>query len=139
MPKNVIELDTPFKRGEKVVAVRDLPGVPEGTAGKIRLVNGLSDFHGGQPWMRYWVRFADGSIKGQVSHDDLVRPSQLDAWHTREQERIEAAARSAEDSANEAAAAESGDAGGGGDDILSLIPADLLERSKAAKARLLGS
>ncbi|MGH1502533.1 MAG: hypothetical protein ACRBI6_03195 [Acidimicrobiales bacterium] len=137
MPKRTIELDTPFKRGEKVQTVRALPGIPEGTAGKIRLVNGLSDISGGSPWLRYWIRFNDGSLKGQVSHDDLVRPAMLDAWKTREIEREEMAARSADEAAAATEAAASSDGGGDGG-AASLIPADLLERSKAAKARLLG-
>ncbi len=137
MPKRTIELDTPFKRGEKVQTVRALPGIPEGASGKVKLVNGLSDISGGKPWLRYWVRFADEGLKGQVSHDDLVRPAMLDAWKAREVEREEMALRSADEAAAAADAA-AADAGGGDGGAASLIPPALLERSKAAKARLLG-
>lgn len=135
MAKKVIELDTPFRVGEKVITVRDLPGIPEGTPGKVRLVNGLSDYNGGRPWLRYWVRMTDGTVHGQIDHGDLVRPKQLGQWRAREEERIEAANRPDEPEAAEAVA-EVGAGGGGG--IESQIPAHLLERSKAAKARLLG-
>lgn len=129
MPKT-LELDTPFRKGELVIATRDLEDVPGGTEGKIQLHNGLGSWH------RYWVLFEGTRQMGQVDHDDLVRPSQLQAWKDRKVEAALAAERAASGAA-EAAAAEvtAGDAGGG---AASLIPAHLLERSKAAKARLLG-
>ncbi len=134
MAKKVLELDTPFRTGERVVAARPLRGAPIGTIGKVRLVNGLSDYNGGKPWIRYWVRFEDGKLLGQIDHNDLVRPIHVHAWQERETRRVEEANRPP---VEEAPAAESsGDTGDGG--IASLIPAALLERSKAAKARLLG-
>ncbi len=38
----------PLKRKQKVIATIDLPGVPEGTEGKIRVANGIQ-------WFRYSV------------------------------------------------------------------------------------
>ncbi|MFZ4432919.1 MAG: hypothetical protein ACOYOQ_06935 [Microthrixaceae bacterium] len=55
----------PLKRHQKVVASRDLPGVPAGTSGKVQLVNGFS-------WIRYRVRFANGEEIGFLGRDDLV-------------------------------------------------------------------
>lgn len=136
MPKKTIELDTPFRKGEKVLTTRDLRGAPEGSAGKVKLINGLSDVSGGTPWLRYWVRFEDGSMLGHVDHQDLVRPDMVKAWHTR----VEEEALAAEQAAN-AVATPAGDAApaeGGGSGIESMIPALILERSRAAKARLLG-
>ncbi len=130
MPKT-LDLDTPFRRGEKVIATRDLAEVPGGTEGKIQVHNGLG------LWDRYWVLFDGQTLKGQVDHDDLVRPAQLQAW----KDRKEAQALAAEQAANQAEAAveaTAGGDGGGGGGIASQIPAHLLERSKAAKARLLG-
>ena len=126
------DLDTPFRVGEKVQTLVPVGDIAEGAKGKVRLANGLG------PWRRYWVRFAGGEVRGQISHSQLVRPDQVDLWHQREQERAEAALRSEEEATAEV---ESGAAegGGGGDGIASQIPAHLLERSKAAKARLLGS
>lgn len=131
MAKKTLELDTPFKKGEKVVATRDLEGIPGGTQGKVQLANGLGS------WRRYWVMFEGDRQMGQVSHDDLTRPDQLRAWMARQEDLAEAARRQA--SASEAAseATSAADAGSGGG-IASQIPAALLERSKAAKARLLG-
>jgi len=127
MAKSAPALETPFQRGEKVLTTRDVSGMESGTRGTIRLSNGLGE------WRRYWVRFADGTIHGQVSHEDLVRPDQLHLWEERrEQLRLEAE-RGPE--VTEAVASE-GDSSGGAS---SQIPAHLLERSKAAKARLLGS
>ncbi|MEM7338022.1 MAG: hypothetical protein AAF467_05195 [Actinomycetota bacterium] len=128
-------LDTPFRRGEKVQTVHKVDDVAEGARGKIQLSNGLGE------WRRYWVRFEDGEIRGQISHESLVRPSQWGDWLRREEEREQAALRSADEAeaAAEVAASSAGDAGGGGgSDLASKIPAHLLERSQAAKARLLG-
>lgn len=139
MPRKTKDLDTPFKRGEQVLTVRDIRGASQGQVGKVRMINGLSDYNGGTPWVRYWVKFDDGTMLGHVNHDDLVRPTMLREWQAREDARAEAARAAAEASANagsgdapaaEAASGLTGDA--------ALIPPALLERSKAAKARLLG-
>lgn len=124
MPRSAPTLDTPFRKGEKVVALHDLPGVEEGTQGKVKLVNGLNT------WIRYWVIFENGEVLGHVDHDDIVRPYQVDAWHT-EQE-TKAIAAEAPDVPTDAGGDGGGDGGGSG------IPEHILERSKAAKTRLLG-
>lgn len=128
MPKTVIDLDTPFRKGEKVIATRDLQEIPGGTKGKIQLQNGIG------AWRRYWVLFDGNRQKGQVDHNDLVRPDQLQKWLDRKAKLEEAALRSEEDEAEEAPA----EVGAGGGGAASQIPAHILERSKAAKARLLG-
>lgn len=130
MPKTA-DLDTPFRKGELVIATRDLEDVPGGTEGKVQLHNGLGSWH------RYWVLFEGTRQMGQIDHDDLVRPNQLQEWKDRKEEAARAAERAAA-GAVEAAAAETAGGGGGGGGATSLIPAHLLERSKAAKARLLG-
>ncbi len=129
MAKTTPELDTPFRRGEKVITTEVVSGYPEGTNGKVKLINGVG------PWMRYWVRFEDGSLLGQVDHNALVRPAQLDKWTERAAQKALAASKAADvDAVVEAApAAESGLTGDA-----ALIPPLLLERSRAAKARLLG-
>lgn len=131
MAKKTIDLDTPFRKGEKVVATRDLGPIPGGTEGKIQLQNGISS------WKRYWVLFDGNQQKGQVDHNDLVRPHQMQQWLARRAAAEEAALVSASAVAEVAAGAGDAAAGGGGG-IASQIPAHLLERSKAAKARLLG-
>lgn len=136
MAKKAPELNTPFKTGESVRVARPARGVPEGAVGKIKLINGLEGYDGGEPWIRYWVRFPDHGLVGQITHHDLVRPFQYDEWLEREEEKAAAAKAAAEGAVAEAPEAAAVDAGGG---AASLIPAVLLERSKAAKARLLGS
>lgn len=131
MAKKKLDLETPFRKGEEVIATRDILGIPSGAEGKIQLHNGLGT------WDRYWVLFGDEQV-GQVDHNDLTRPFQHEEWLKREEEKAEAALRSAEEQAEESEAASSDDGGGGGGGIASQIPAALLERSKAAKKRLLG-
>jgi hypothetical protein len=48
-----------LKVHDKVVAVADLPGVPEGTRGKVFVANGMN-------WRRYRVRFDNGAELGHL-------------------------------------------------------------------------
>lgn len=50
--------------GDKVTALVDLGGVPEGTAGKVILANGFN-------WQRYRVLFANGVELGDLDHRHL--------------------------------------------------------------------
>ena len=105
MAKKARTLDTPFRKGERVQTTLDLDDIPEGTKGKVKLSNGLGS------WRRYWIMFADGQVRGQISHDQLVRPNQVDDWLARREE-----ARAAELSAEAEVETEAGSAtaGGGG-------------------------
>lgn len=109
----------------KVVAATDLVGVPAGTPGKVIIINGLN-------WIRYWVRFDNGVVMGSINRANLATPAE---WER----------KLAGGDADEATAgADSGDgdaADGGGDDsgvMVNgvLVPSKLLERAKAARARL---
>ncbi len=135
MPKKTIDLDTPFKRGETVVMTRPHRDIPDGAEGKIKLINGLETLDGVKPWIRYWVRFKEHGLVGQISHQSLARPSQFGQWLDREEERVRAELNSASAVVTEEAPA----AAAVGDGIASQIPAALLERSRAAKVRLLGA
>jgi hypothetical protein len=57
-------------RKERVVASNDMPGIPAGTGGKVTIVEGFT-------WVRYWVRFDNGVIRGSVNRANLARP---DEW-----------------------------------------------------------
>ncbi len=57
--------DRPLRRRQKVVAATELPGVPEGTPGRIQLVNGFS-------WVRYRVHFDNGVELGFLDREQLV-------------------------------------------------------------------
>jgi hypothetical protein len=48
-----------LRKGDKVVATVELPGVPAGTAGKVLLANGFN-------WFRYRVLFANGVELGDL-------------------------------------------------------------------------
>ena len=119
---------TQLKRGTKVVARAGLRDVPEGTEGKVILVDGLT-------WIRYWVRFANGEYLGSINRHELAT---RDEWarHLRGEDEIEVATGA--DGSDDAAAADDGDGGGGGKTTPSgtLIPQKLLDRSASARARL---
>lgn len=133
MAKNARTLDTPFRPGERVVAADDVDDITAGTKGKVQLANGLG------VWRRYWVRFDGGRMRGQVPHAVLARPEQLDQWKAAKEAKAQAALRSEQSSVAVEAAADGGDAAAGAaGGVASRIPAAILERSKAAKARKLG-
>lgn len=114
---------TAFRKGDRVVLTKGLPGVPEGTQGKVKTANGLT-------WLRYWVDFDNGPWVGSVSATDLVAAGD---WESFKQRRAEEAARPKE--APKAAAATEGDGAATGGGAVGGVPAHLLERSKAARAR----
>jgi hypothetical protein len=116
-----------FRRGETVKTLDPLPGVPQGTAGRVYLVDGFT-------WTRYRVLFANGVDVGSLDGTTLARPRDYEAAL----ERREAAAH-AEEAAAVAADAGAEDAGdGGGDKTVNgvVVPALLLDRSKRARERL---
>lgn len=110
----------------KVIAYNDLVGVPEGTEGKVVIVNGIS-------WIRYWVRWANGKTVGSVNRVDLATP---DEWANKlaggDEPTVEATSTA---SGSEAGAAETD---GGEDAVINgvTVPAMLIARSAAARARL---
>jgi len=127
MPKT-IDRTLPIKRFRKVVATVDLPGVPEGTIGKVRVANGFT-------WYRYWVDFDNGVRMGQVSHEHLCHEGD---WGRFQLDRAEAERRALE-------ALEAPEASGGGDGPVEVttgnrfgVPEHLLQRSSDARTRLGG-
>ncbi len=107
-------------RHEKVRAWIDLPGVPAGTPGKVLQVTGVT-------WIRYRVRFENGIELGLLDGRHIVA---RDGYLPFE-DRVEVEVVAAEAAADE-------DAGGG--DVAAAdnefgVPAHLLERAKAARAR----
>src|SRR5436190_23029113 len=120
MPRtNTAEL----RKGDKIVAAKPLRHVPEGTTGKVMIVNGLGS------WLRSWVQFDNGVWMGSISNDTLVRVADWPEYQRRRaeeaarpKEAVPAAAAAPEAAATEAPAAASGEA--------SKVPAHLLARSK---------
>jgi hypothetical protein len=124
-----IQADT-FKRKDKVVASEAMPGIPEGTPGRVTMVAGFD-------WIRYWVYFENGVSRGSLNRSKLARASEWGAVQ----------ARRASGADHEHAPAGGGEAAGdsdageadSGEGYLyngTLVPQLLLERSKRARERL---
>ena len=127
MPKT-IDRTLPIKRFRKVVATVDLPGVPEGTIGKVRVANGFT-------WYRYWVDFDNGVRMGQISHEHLCHEGDWDRFQL---DRAEAERRALE-------ALEAPEVSGEGHGPIEVaagnrfgVPEHLLQRSSDARTRLGG-
>ena len=116
-----------FRRGETVRTLDPLPGVPQGTSGRVYLVDGFA-------WTRYRVLFDNGVDVGSLDGSALARPRDYAAALAAREATAEAAgaAATAGDEAGEAAAA------GGADKTVNgvVVPALLLERSRRARERL---
>ena len=54
-----------LRPGDRVLAKVDLPGVPEGTQGKVILANGFN-------WMRYRVKFGNGAELADLDERHLT-------------------------------------------------------------------
>ncbi len=124
MPSSTIAND--LRKGDKVVAAADLRDVPAGTKGKVALVNGLS-------WVRYWVRFDNGVAIGSVNRSHLATPEE---WE-RKLSGVEDVAAGPVEAAADGDGATDGAAGGGVTTANgSVVPQRLIDRAKAARARL---
>ncbi|MBC8364149.1 MAG: hypothetical protein H8E59_04000 [Actinobacteria bacterium] len=123
MPRT-IDRSQPIRRFAKVVAAVDLPGVPEGTVGKVRVANGVS-------WYRYWVSFDNGIDLGGVSHDQLAQRRDWPQFRIdRESTKLHP------DSVGEDAATGEDGADGPATGNSHGVPEHLLERSRLARERL---
>jgi hypothetical protein len=123
MPSSTITDD--LHKGDKIVASADLRGVPAGTKGKVVLVNGLS-------WVRYWVRFDNGVAIGSVNRSHLATPKE---WE-RKLSGAEDESATPEAAADGGAPAEGASGGGVTTANGSVVPQKLIDRAKAARARL---
>ena len=111
-----IDLD----RHEKVRAWIDLPNVPAGTPGKVLQVGGVS-------WIRYRVRFENGVEHGLLDGRHIVARDKYVPFEDRvEVEAVDETVAADDDSAGADTAAADNEFG---------VPAHLLERAKAARAR----
>lgn len=133
MAKTAVAPDT-FRKGEKVVARRELRGIPEGTAGKVLLVNGFA-------WIRYWVSFENGVRLGSIDRSALATADEWKRHRSGEKDVFGATAEVDTDESE--AAASGGDDGGasaGGVTTPSgtLIPQKFIDRAAAARKRLQG-
>ncbi len=117
-----------LRKGDKVVTTADLRNVPEGTAGKVIVVNGLT-------WIRYWVRFDNGEVLGSISRDKLATKQDLI-----DQANGVGLAATSDDSADagDGGAADEGAGGGVTTPNGTFVPQKHIDRAKAARARLTG-
>ena len=117
-----------LRSGEDVVATVAMPGIPEGTAGEVVFAEGFT-------WIRYWVRFDNGVVRGSVNRTKLARPDEwvdIQARRARGDEPETAAVSAAPADAGSApAAAAEGKAVNG-----VTVPGHLLERSKNRREAL---
>ena len=122
----------PLKKRDRVVNTVPLRDVPEGTGGRVRLINGLG------PWIRMWVQFDNGIWLGSIPRDKLVREADWPAFQQRRAEEAERKAREPEKKAV-MAAGPTADAGPApqptAEAAASKVPAHLLERAKQARER----
>lgn len=124
--------DGDLKRKSKVIAFDDLPGVPEGTRGRIALVDGWDK------WIRYHVLFDNGVTMGSVNREHLAPAKQYDRYKTLRTSALESGVFDAPevDETEEVESAEAEGAGGGATVNGVEIPSHLLERSRNARERL---
>jgi hypothetical protein len=120
-----------FRRGETVKTLDPLPGVPQGTKGRVYLVDGFA-------WTRYRVLFDNGVDVGSLDGTALARPRDYTAALDRREQAAEAAEAAAVATVEDAAA---GGDGGGAEKVVNgvTVPALLLDRSKRARERLSAS
>ena len=111
-----IDLD----RHQKVRAWIDLPAVPVGTPGKVLQVTGVS-------WIRYRVLFENGVERGLLDGRHIIARNNYIAPED----------RVPEEAVDESVAVVDGEAAGAGGEADNEfgVPAHLLERSQAARAR----
>jgi hypothetical protein len=116
-----------FRRGETVKTLDALPGVPQGTRGRVNLVDGFA-------WTRYRVLFDNGVDVGSLDGSALARPRDYEDALARR----EAAAAATEVAASDQGDTDEAAAAGGGDKTVNgvVVPALLLDRSKRARERL---
>ncbi len=117
-----------LRKGDKVVTTADLRNVPEGTAGKVIVVNGLT-------WIRYWVRFENGEVLGSIDRSKLATKQDL----------IDKANGVGLDSGEAGGGDDAGDAGGAAEETGGVttpngtfVSQKHIDRAKAARARLTG-
>lgn len=109
-----------------MVAGAGIRGVPEGTFGKVVLVNGLS-------WIRYWVDFDNGISVGSVNRRNIFTP---DEWRLRAERADRGEVDSDGGGDDDGDGGGAADAGGGVSVNGVLVPQLLIDRAKSARERL---
>jgi len=127
----------PFRRrsgdsprvGDWVIAVEPIGDIPEGTKGRVKVVDGFG-------WVRYWVAWETGAWMGSVDSSSVVRADRLEQWRSdREAAQVPAAAHAERAAVTSAAGTNGGGDGGEAAPGGGRVPEHLLERSRQARAR----
>jgi len=118
-----------LRKGTKVVNRVELRGVPEGTTGKVIMVSGLT-------WIRYWVRFENGVSLGTVRRDQLATADQWKRHLAGEDVFAGASSAGAAGADGDAGAGEADSGGGVTTANGTFVPQRLIDKAKAARARL---
>lgn len=126
--------DGDLKRKSKVAAFVDLPGVPEGTRGRVALVDGWDK------WIRYTVLFDNGVDIGSLNRELLVPAKKYAEFDAKRTRALESGAFDEPDVDESASEDGGGDGAAVGADAPVVngvtIPGYLIERSKSARERL---
>lgn len=119
---------TEFRRNQKVKLLDALPGVPQGTEGRVELVEGFT-------WTRYRVIFENGVDIGSIDGSKLARPKRYLATL---EERERAAQTAVESASTNGDSEETAEAAVGDSKVVNgvSVPAHLIERSQRARERL---
>lgn len=120
-----------LRRRTAVVARNDLRDVPQGTPGKVVLVNGFA-------WVRYWVKFDNGVYLGQINREDLATADEWKSHLAGEDVWGSASAATSGGDDGDGGDTGGGDGGSGGVTTPSgtVVPQKLIDRAKAARTRL---
>lgn len=118
-----------LRKGARVVARTTLRDVPEGTAGRVTMVTGLS-------WIRYWVRFENGVSLGTIDRKRLATPEEWKRFLDGDEE-VEDTGSAEAAGADEAAEGDD-DSGGATTANGTFVAQKHIDRAKAARARLGG-
>ncbi len=119
-----------LRKGAKVVARVAMRDVPEGTAGKVTMVTGLT-------WIRYWVRFENDVALGSIDRSRLATADEWKRHLAGEDVFADTTATTASDDGGDAAA--EADSGGGITTANGTFVSQMhIDRAKAARARLTG-
>ena len=119
---------TTLKKGSRIVVTEALPGVPEGTPGKLGRSVGMH-------LVRYRVAFDNGTSFNSVAHTKLVPEGE---WESFQEEREAAVAKAAAGASAAVEAPAAADENAGGDAPADDRLAKMLARSKAAREKKAG-
>jgi hypothetical protein len=113
--------------GDKVVAVKPVGAIPEGTRGRIKVADGFG-------WIRYWVAWETGEWTGSVDAGSVVAADRLETYRAA-QAAVSAQAATPAQPSGAPSGGDGATGSGGGDAGDGRVPEHLLERARLARER----